>query len=154
DAAGAQRAVRARYVVDASGRQTLLGNQLKIKERNTRHRSAAVFAHFTGIERRAEPYAGNISIYRFHLGWIWLIPLTNGITSIGAVLLPEQLKKREGDLEPFLMGILQSIPALATRMKDARLVGNLQATGNYSYECRDLCGPRWIMAGDSGAFVD
>ena len=45
-----------------------------------------------GVERRAEPWTGNISIYRFRpdrQGWIWLIPLTDDITSIGAVLLPE-----------------------------------------------------------------
>jgi 2-polyprenyl-6-methoxyphenol hydroxylase-like FAD-dependent oxidoreductase len=39
-------------------------------------------------------------------------------------------------------------------MADARLHGNLEATGNYSYECSQHCGPRWIMAGDSSAFVD
>ena len=33
-------------------------------------------------------------------------------------------------------------------------VGNLEATGNYSYECHELCGPRWIMTGDASAFVD
>ena len=73
-----------------------------------------------GVERRAEPWTGNISIYRFHQGWIWLIPLTNDITSIGAVLLPEDLKKRGGALEPFLMNILHSVPALKARMANAQ----------------------------------
>ncbi len=154
DAAGATRVVRGRYLVDASGRDTFLGSRLKLKERHSRHRSAAVFAHFTGVERRAAPWTGNISIYRFHHGWIWLIPLTDDITSIGAVLLPEHLKQRSGPLEDYLTNILNSVPALQARMVNARLHGNLEATGNYSYECRDLTGPRWIMAGDSGAFVD
>ncbi len=76
------------------------GDSLKLKKRHSRHRSAAIFAHFTGVERRDGPWAGNISIYRFHQGWIWLIPLSNGITSIGAVLLPETLKQRSGPLDP------------------------------------------------------
>ncbi len=154
DDAGAVRQLRARYVVDASGRQTLLGTQLKLKERNRRHRSAAVFGHFTGIERRGEPYTGNISIYRFQLGWVWLIPLPNGITSIGAVCLPERLKQRGVDLESFLLDILRSVPGLSDRVANARLTGHLEATGNYSYECRRMCGPCWIMIGDAGAFVD
>src|SRR5688572_5379349 len=132
DAAGQAREVRARYLIDASGRDTFLGNSLKLKSRHSRHRSAAIFAHFTGVERRAEPWTGNISIYRFHQGWIWLIPLSNDITSIGAVLLPETLKKRSGPLEPFLMNILHSVPALKARMANAKLHGNLEATGNYS----------------------
>jgi flavin-dependent dehydrogenase len=151
---GEMREVNARYLVDASGRDTFLGSKWQLKRRHAHHRSAAVFAHFTGVERREAPWAGNISIYRFHRGWIWLIPLTNDIVSIGAVLLPEQLKQRTGPLDAFLMDILNSVPALAARMKNARLQGNLEATGNYSYECRQLCGPRWIMAGDSGAFLD
>jgi flavin-dependent dehydrogenase len=154
DAAGQTREVRARYLIDASGRDTFLGNSLKLKKRHSRHRSAAIFAHFTGVERRAEPWTGNISIYRFHQGWIWLIPLSNDITSIGAVLLPETLKKRSGPLEPFLMNILHSVPALKARMANAKLHGNLEATGNYSYECREHAGPRWIMAGDASAFLD
>jgi flavin-dependent dehydrogenase len=154
DSAGQTREVRGRYLIDASGRDTFLGTRLKLKQRHSRHRSAAIFAHFTGVERRAAPWTGNISIYRFHLGWIWLIPLSNDVTSIGAVLLPEHLKKRSGSLEAFLMDILRSVPDLKARMADAQLQGNLEATGNYSYECSQHCGPRWIMAGDSSAFVD
>jgi len=158
DAAGQTREVRARYLIDASGRDTFLGSALKLKKRHTRHRSAAIFAHFTGVERRAAPWTGNISIYRFGegggVGWIWLIPLGDDVTSIGAVLLPEQMKRRTGSLEEFLMNILHSVPALKARMVNASLHGNLEATGNYSYECREHSGTRWIMAGDSSAFVD
>ena len=156
DGAG-ERAVRASYLIDASGRDTFLGSKLRLKQRNTRHRSAAVFAHFSGVERRAAPWSGNISIYRFDRGWIWLIPLNNqgdDLASIGAVLLPEHLKQRTGPLDAFLMDILNSVPALQARLKNARLIGNLEATGNYSYECRQCCGPRWIMAGDASAFLD
>ena len=151
---GQMREVRGRYLVDASGRDTLLGSKFKLKVRHPRHRSAAVFAHFTGVERRAAPWSGNISIYRFHLGWIWVIPLAGDITSIGAVLLPEHLKQRDSALEPFLMGNLHSVPALKARMSQAQLRGNLEATGNYSYECRQHCGRRWIMTGDAAAFID
>src|SRR4029078_4589948 len=99
----------------------------------------------------------NISIYRFRIGagqgWIWLIPLSEGITSIGAVLLPECMKQRQGSLEDFLLEILHSVPALKARMMNAKLHGNLEATGNYSYECRQHTGRRWIMAGGSAALL-
>ena len=146
--------VRARYLVDASGRDTLLGRQLRIKRKSEQHQSAALFAHFRGVERRPGADAGNISIYRFEHGWAWLIPLRDGITSVGAVCWPDYLKQRRTDQRGFLLETLQSIPALWQRMLDAEIVGNLHATGNYSYECSRMCGPRWIMAGDSFAFVD
>jgi flavin-dependent dehydrogenase len=146
--------VRARYLVDASGRDTLLGKQLRIKRKSERHQSAALFAHFRGVERRPETDAGNISIYRFEHGWAWLIPLPDGITSVGAVCWPDYLRQRRTDQRGFLLETLRSIPALWQRMQDAEIVGNLHATGNYSYHCSRMCGPRWIMAGDSFAFVD
>jgi flavin-dependent dehydrogenase len=113
-----------------------------------------VFAHFTGVERRLEPHAGNISIYRFPLGWIWVIPLSGDVTSIGAVCQPAQLRQRRDGLETFFMEILNSVPRLEARMTNARLQGHLEATGNYSYDCRELSGPRWVMVGDAGAFLD
>ena len=54
-----------RFVVDASGRDTLLGRQLGIKRKNRHHASAAVFGHFTGAHRREGADQGNIGIYWF-----------------------------------------------------------------------------------------
>jgi len=145
---------RARYLVDARGRDTLLGNQLRIKRKSPRHQSAALFAHFRGVERRPGADAGNVSIYRFDQGWIWLIPLPDDTMSVGAVCWPDYLKQRRTDNREFLLQTLHSIPALRQRMAHAEIVDHLHATGNYSYACRRMAGRRWIMAGDSYAFVD
>ena len=55
---------RPRYLVDASGRDAFLGGKLKLKRKNPRHQSAAVFSHFTGVVRRPGDDAGNVSIFR------------------------------------------------------------------------------------------
>jgi flavin-dependent dehydrogenase len=143
-----------RYLVDASGRNTLIGKQLRIKRRSRVHQSAALFAHFRGVTRRQGGDSGNISIYRFEHGWAWLIPLRDGITSVGVVCWPEYLKNRRSGNRDFLLQTIQSIPSLQQRMEDAEMVGNLHVTGNYSYRCSRSSGTRWIMAGDSYAFVD
>jgi flavin-dependent dehydrogenase len=152
--AGTSFRCRARYLVDATGRDTLLGNRLGLKRRSRRHQSAALFAHFSGVARRPGAEAGNISIYNFEHGWVWVIPLRDGITSIGAVCWPDYLKRRRGDNREFLLETLRSIAPLRARMADAQIVGNLHATGNYSYSCNRMTGRRWIMVGDAYAFVD
>jgi flavin-dependent dehydrogenase len=144
----------ARYLIDASGRDTLLGRLLHLKEANRRHRSAAMYAHFSGVTRRGGEDAGNVSIYRVADGWVWVIPLPDGITSIGLVCGPSTLRNRGGDNEGFLRRMLQSNAQLAERIADGRIVGHLQATGNYSYRCTEWAGPRWVMVGDAAAFVD
>ena len=145
---------RARYMIDASGRETLLGRLLHLKRPSTRHRSAALYAHFSGVTRRTGEDAGNISIYRVADGWAWVIPLPDGITSIGLVCSPATLRERSGDSESFLYRMLRSNADLARRIVDAQIVGHLQATGNYSYQCDEWAGRRWIMIGDAAAFVD
>jgi len=69
----------ARYLVDATGRDTFMATQLKAKQRNKKHNSAAMYAHFTGARRETGKREGDISIFWFDHGWFWFIPLADGI---------------------------------------------------------------------------
>jgi flavin-dependent dehydrogenase len=91
------------YIVDASGRDTFLGNRLHAKQRDKKHASAALFAHFSGAPRECGKRAGNITIYWFDHGWFWLIPLADGTTSVGAVVWPSYLMSRTGWLWFFFL---------------------------------------------------
>jgi len=145
---------QARFLVDASGRDTFLASSLRLKEANRQHNSAAIFSHYEGAQRWDGPAAGNISIYWFDHGWIWFIPLANGITSVGAVCWPYYLKSRRGTLDDFLESTIATVPELAKRLAGARRTRPATATGNYSYEARRACGDRYLMVGDAFAFVD
>src|ERR1700726_1136085 len=70
--------IEARYVVDASGRDTFLSAKKKLRRKNNQHQSAAIFGHFRGADARSGEDAGNISMYRFEHGWMWMIPLPEG----------------------------------------------------------------------------
>jgi flavin-dependent dehydrogenase len=151
---GVSHTHRTRYVIDATGRDTLLGSQMRLKRKHTKHQSAALFAHFRNVERRPGEHAGNISVYRFDHGWIWMIPLRDDCVSVGAVCSPDYLKQREGSQAEFLMRTLHGIPDVHKRMERAEITGNLHVTGNYSYSCSRISGPRWMMVGDAYAFLD
>ncbi len=145
---------RARFLVDASGRDTFLAGKFGIKRRNPRHASAALFGHFTGAHRLPGREEGNISMYWFAHGWFWFIPLRDGTTSVGAVCWPYYLKTRTGDLTQFFLDTIALSPGLADRLRDAKLVAPATATGNYSYAAERMTGDRYIMVGDAFAFVD
>jgi flavin-dependent dehydrogenase len=152
---GTRREWRAKFIVDASGRDTLLANQLRCKEKNRRHNSSALYGHFTGAERLPGKLEGNITIFWFEHGWFWLIPLADGTTSVGAVCWPHYLKSRKKPLPEFFADTIAMCPALAARLADASLVdGRVYATGNYSYASAKSSGERFLMIGDAYAFVD
>ncbi|MGA7298624.1 MAG: NAD(P)/FAD-dependent oxidoreductase [Rhodanobacteraceae bacterium] len=147
--------VRARYVLDASGRDALLSQHKKLMRRNTRHQSAAVFGHFRGALFREGQDRGNISIYRFEHGWMWMIPQPDGSMSVGAVCRPAYLRQRRGDMREFLMQTIRLNPALHARMENAQLIDDtVRVAGNYTYDSRQMAGPGWMLIGDAFAFLD
>jgi flavin-dependent dehydrogenase len=146
---------RARYVVDATGRDTLLANQFRCKHKNPRHSSAALYGHFTGAERLEGKREGNITIFWFKYGWFWFIPLADGATSVGAVCWPHYLKTRDKPVGEFFRDTIALCPALQQRLAGARLIDDqVQATGNYSYSADRCTGDRYVLLGDAYAFID
>jgi flavin-dependent dehydrogenase len=145
---------RAAQLIDASGRDTFLGNHLGTKRRNKKHNSAALYGHFKGARRDCGRREGNISIYWFDHGWCWFIPLADGTTSVGAVVWPHYLRSREAPVRDFFLSTLALCPPLAERLRSAELVTEVEATGNYSYACDACCGRNFLMVGDAYTFID
>lgn len=145
---------QARFLIDASGRDTFLGNRFGAKHRHPKHNSAAMYAHFSGAKRHCGKDEGNISIYWFEHGWFWVIPLSDGATSIGAVTWPYYMKRRDKPVREFFLDTLASCPKLAERLAGAQMVSEVEATGNYSYVCDRTHGPGYLLLGDAYAFVD
>ena len=154
DEGGGESRWRAGFVVDASGRDTFLGNRLRAKRRNPRHNSAAVYAHYRRAWRHPGRCEGDITIFWFEHGWFWYIPLADGVTSVGAVVWPYYLRSRAKPLDEFLSDTVAQCPALAERLAGAERVTEAEATGNYSYVCERTHGPGYVLLGDAYTFVD
>ncbi|NNM69168.1 MAG: NAD(P)-binding protein [Gallionella sp.] len=151
---GQAQRVGARFVVDASGRDTFLANHFDMKHRNKKHNSAAIFGHFSGAKRLEGEFEGCISLFWFDHGWFWFIPLSDGNTSVGATCWPYYMKTRKTDTTQFLMDTIALCPALVERLKDARLVSPVTATGNFSYFSERASGENYLLLGDAFAFID
>ena len=146
---GQEQWLQAKFLVDASGRDTLLASKFATKVSNRRHHSAAVFGHFTGARRLPGRAAGNISLFWFEHGWFWFIPLLDGTTSVGAVCHADFMKARKTDVTTFFRSVIALSPALSDRLRDAEMTGPATATGNYSYKSSRIHGPNYLMVGDA-----
>jgi len=151
---GTAHAFRARYVMDCSGRDTVLATAMGAKARNPHNNTAAIYGHFRGVAPFAEVEDGNITVHLFDEGWFWMIPLTGGVMSIGVVSNPDFFKRRRGSVEAFFLATLNSVPSVARRIARAELIGEVTTTGNYSYAAKVMHGDGWLMAGDAYAFID
>jgi FADH2 O2-dependent halogenase len=146
----------ARMIVDASGRQTLLGNQLKIKVKDPIFDQYAVHAWYTGVDRGGEHTADFIHIYflKVERGWVWQIPITPEITSMGVVADKAVYRESHKDLESYFNTHVITNPDLENAMRNATRINDFKTEGDYSYSLSKFVGNGFMCIGDAARFVD
>jgi len=151
---GSFHSVRARYLVDASGRTSVLGRQFKIKKTYDHLQKLSIFAHYESVWRR-DGIDGTLTVLvRAVDRWFWLIPVTAERTSVGMVLDSETFRKSKVTAEDFLEQALAEQPTIAKRMTNARRVTKVYLEADFSYRSARLYGDRWLLAGDAAGFID
>lgn len=150
----------ARMVIDASGRQTMLGRQLRTKVPDPVFDQYAVHTWFEGLDRialAADPERVNYIFVHFlplKDTWVWQIPITDTITSVGVVTQKERFAAAGTDRERFFWDFVDSRPDLSDGLRKARRVKPFKAEGDYSYSMTEICGDRFVLIGDAARFVD
>ena len=152
--------VRCKMVVDASGRRTLVGNQRGWKVRDPVFDQYAVhtwFEHFDrGLAAQKEGQTDFIFIHFLPItnSWIWQIPITDSITSIGVVTQRKHFAKDRKSREDFFWDCISSRPELREGLEKARQMRPLTEEGDYSYAMQQITDDRLILIGDAARFVD
>jgi flavin-dependent dehydrogenase len=146
--------IQARYVVDASGRTSVLGRQFKIKKTYGHLQKLSIFAHYKGLWR-PEGIDGTLTVLiRAVDRWFWLIPLSDERTSVGVVLDSEIFRKSKLSADDFLEQALAEQPSIMKRMRNARRVSKTYVEADFSYRSARLYGDRWLLTGDAAGFID
>lgn len=145
---------RAGYLIDASGRGNLTGNQEGLRVAHPRHKKLATFAHFTGVRRDEGEASSDIIIVRLENKWFWIIPISAEKTSVGMVIDKDDFAKETGSPQEIFERWVQSTPTVKERMAKAQRVGETHTTSDFSYFNRRLVGDRLLRVGDAAGFMD
>ena len=151
---GETHGLRGRFLIDASGRGNMTGNQEKIREVHPRLKKVAVFGHFKGVMRDAGSKGGDTVIVRLENKWFWLIPISEEKISVGCVIDRDEFSAAKASPAEVFWSWVRASRPLRDRMKDAVLVGEIQTTGDFSYRNRRLVGQRLLRVGDAAGFMD
>lgn len=146
-----------KLVVDASGRNTLLGNQLKLKQKDPIFNQYAVHAWFEGVERGKKARTADfIHIYFLPIerGWVWQIPINEKITSMGVVADRNVIKDFKQDVEAYFRMGMESNPDLVNAMRNVVRINEFKTEGDYSYTMTSFVGNGYVCIGDAARFVD
>jgi len=171
---GAERRIEARWVVDATGRSSVIKRQLGLA-RKVGHRANAVWfrvGHPIDIDKWSDepgwhgridhevPYSDRELSTNHLMGpgyWVWLIRLASDSISIGIVT--------DADMHPFstmnrfekaMDWLRENEPECARVVERHRdQLQDFRVMKNYAYGCEQvMSGDRWCLTGEAGVFLD
>jgi 1H-pyrrole-2-carbonyl-[peptidyl-carrier protein] chlorinase len=148
--------LRSRFVVDASGRRCLLGKQLGIWEKDKQFNQFAIYSWFKDVKPPSPETAEYIHVHFLPVerGWVWHIPIYDGITSVGVVVEKAQFVKSGKDHETFFNELTQMTANVRHILDGATRVKPFYIEADYSYKMSQAAGPGWLLVGDAARFVD
>ena len=146
--------LRGRYLADATGRSGLVATGLRQRVMNPWLRKVAIFAHFHGAVRDAGRDAGNTISVVIDGGWIWFIPLEDGVASVGVVVDGSRLRADGASPRVFFERVLDEVDELRVRLARATRRTEVHVASNFSYTAQALYGRRHVVLGDAGFFLD
>jgi flavin-dependent dehydrogenase len=147
--------IRAKLVVDASGRGAMLGTHNDAKRRIDGLDASAIYAHFRGPALGSGDERGDIVIAMGERGWAWIIPFRDDHASIGVVVDKAWMAKRgDATLEAFFEQSLSAWPHAAALFESFEREGPVRTAANFSYEVSQIAGDGWLAVGDALGFID
>lgn len=153
---GWEREIRAKFVVDASGRNCVLASQLKLKSKDETFNQFAMYSWYKGVTPPPDETKGMLWLHFLGLerAWMWQIPLRNDIWSVGVVTDKVDFRKAGVDEDDFFQSMIDRNQSAMHYLNGAERIKPLRTAGDYSYVVEQLTGPGWMLIGDALRFVD
>jgi FAD-dependent halogenase len=159
DAGGQALRVRCQYVIDASGHGSNVAHYIGDRVYSEFFRNIAVFAYYHGGGRLPPPRSGNIFCTAFDKGWFWYIPLSDTLTSVGAVIGTEFGALLHQDHESVLTELIAECSPIRDLLGPAMRVvdgpyGEVRVRKDFSYTHTRFWRPGLVLVGDAACFID
>ncbi|HEY1804470.1 MAG TPA: tryptophan 7-halogenase [Terracidiphilus sp.] len=166
---GQEIAIRAQFIVDATGPRGFLHRALRLSESALLDYPAtqSLYSHFTGVGRLEQtefsrldaepPYPiDDAAVHHvFDGGWIWVLKFNNGMTSAGIAATDELAARlRLTDGAPAWDRLLNLIPALKAQFADAHAVRPFTHMPRLAFRSAEIAGDRWALLPSAAGFVD
>lgn len=155
DTEGNQQTVKAKHIIDSSGYGRVLPRLLDLEKPSELPMHSSIFAHVEDIYR---PEGEEGTLITFDVidteTWLWVIPFSNGVTSIGYVGPTEFLDSFKGNTSEKLTQLLQHSDYFYERFKGVDFLFDPILIKNYSKSVKQLYGKRYALTGNSAEFLD
>jgi flavin-dependent dehydrogenase len=155
DKNGNKKEIEARYIIDCSGYGRVIPNLLGLNKPSGFDPRKTHFTHYSD-PKRPEGIEGNritVIVHRAQV-WIWVIPFSNGITSVGFVGDPEFFKDFPTDPVERMKAIVDDCDYLRERFKDQEMKFEPKSIEGYAITSTKFFGDGFVTAGNATEFLD
>lgn len=154
---GEKHLIKTKFIIDASGFGRVIPKMLGLEKQADFPVKQTIFAHFKDINRPKDE-TGNLITFVVHQRdlWFWVIPFSNGNTSVGVVGMPEYFEKFEdlGDIETQFRTMISEVPQINSRFKNVPIQFEPKSMKAWSVASEKLFGEGFIITGNSWGFLD
>lgn len=156
DENGEERVFKARFVLDASGYGRVLPKLLDLDIPSDLRLRNAIFTRVEGETRREKDKEGfiDIVIHDDNKAWLWGIPFSDGVTSIGVVCEESYFEKTGLSLEDFFDKVINEHEYLKEKYKDAKKLRPVGVINGYSAAIKTMHGKGFALSGNATEFLD
>ncbi len=155
DSAAGTEQVTARWILDASGRETLFHlEQKRTLDPSPFPKRVAIYNHFRGVGRAPGTAAGHTVVVRLDDGWFWFIPLDEERTSVGLVTTVAAMQAAGLKPEAFFARAVANSVKLSELLAGSEALLPFRVTSDYSYFRQRLAADRTVLVGDAAGFFD
>jgi FAD-dependent halogenase len=155
DPEGRRHNLGARFVIDASGRRTLLATRLGRRYKNPDLLKVAYYTHFAGGgARRADDGSTVTDIHSTEGGWVWYIPLRDDTVSVGVVLDAAFVQAQKSGPQALFDRALEGDEVIRKWLDGARQKLELKKISSISYLADSFVGDGFVLVGDAAMFID
>ena len=147
--------INAKHIIDASGYGRVLPGLLNLKIPSTLPKHSSIFTIVKDIHR---PLGTEGTLITFDVvdleKWVWVIPFSDGTTSIGVVGPTDFINSYKGSSSEMLAEMLKLSTYFYERFIDAPHLFQPKIIQNYSTAVKQIYGKGYIITGNSGEFLD
>lgn len=145
-----------KFVIDASGYGRVLPKLLNLDEPSTLKLRNAIFTRVQGEKRREEEFEGfiDIVIHDDNKAWLWIIPFSDGTTSVGIVCEESYFDDKKMSEEEFFDSVLNSHNYLKEKFKNAQKLQKVGRIRGYSSSIKKMYGKNYVLTGNATEFLD
>lgn len=155
DKNGNKTEIAAKFIIDGSGYGRVIPKLFNLDRPSTQPPRKALFTHTVDKKRLMADEPNRITIVVHEPGvWIWIIPFSSGITSVGFVGHPDFFKKYGGDNETQLRALIATQPYFSERFKDVEFVFEPRVLESWSSTTDKFYGEGFVLTGNVTEFLD